>query len=551
MPIKLPGDESGVPHMSAEAFDAAGRDVLAMLVGYWQGLGARAGQLDAPAGANAQSTSRGAPERLATRLPVRSRVRPGELLAALPAHAPEVPEPWADVLNDVQRMLVPALTHWQSPDFYAYFPANASAPAVLGELLSAGLGVNGMLWATSPAATELETRVLDWLREALDLPEAFDSRANFAAGGGAGIGAGLVAGIATGGGVIQGTASEATLCALLAARQRWRAAGKPGVPTLYTSEQAHSSVLKAAMIAGLAESADDRTHLRLVPAGPDHALDTGALARLVAQDVREGRTPMFCCATLGSTGTMAFDDLTRIASVLDAADGTPRPWLHVDAALAGAAWICPELRARCAGVARADSLCFNPHKWLLVNFDCDVLWTSDKAALIGALSVTPEYLRTGQSAGEVIDYRDWGVPLGRRFRALKLWLVLRHYGLSGLRGYIREHLRLAGLAQELIGACPWLEVCAPRDPSSPLVVFAMAPRAGETPVQADARSRALLESLNASGRMLLSHTTLPRADPRRPGAFVLRLCVGSTLASELHVRAACDEIARVAAIMGA
>jgi aromatic-L-amino-acid decarboxylase len=527
MPIKLqrPGTvgSDGVGHMDAAAFEAAGREALSFLTSYWRGLGS--GEVG---------------------LPVRPGSAPGAVIDELAGEAPEQPQAWAAMMEDVRRLIVPGLTHWQSPDFYAYFPANSSAPAVLGELLSAGLGVNGMLWATSPAATELEVRLLDVLGVALGLPEKFDSRVN-----------------TSGGGVIQGTASEATLCALLAARRRWRAGGRVGVPTLYASEQAHSSVLKAAMIAGLADDAEDRTHVRIVAAGADHAMDLGELSRLVRADRASGRTPMFACATLGTTGTMAFDDVVGVGRVLDEprARGDTRDgmggagaWLHVDAAMAGAAWVCPELRGRCGGpeggLARADSLCFNPHKWLLVSFDCDLMWTSDTSSLVEALSVTPEYLRVGTDAGDGLrpmpDYRDWGVPLGRRFRSLKLWLVLRHYGLSGLRAYIREHLRLTAVAQGLIEACPALEVCAARDASSPLVVFACRAGSGESAASVDGRTRVLMERLNAGGTMLLSHTVLPMADARRPGGYVIRMCVGSVLASEAHVRRACAQITEAA-----
>jgi aromatic-L-amino-acid/L-tryptophan decarboxylase len=322
--------------------------------------------------------------------PVLSQVEPGWVRAQLPAHPPEQPEPFSDLLADVERIVLPGLTHWQHPSFFAYFPANASGPSILGELLSAGLGVQGMLWATSPAATELETHVLDWLRELLDLPERFASDG-------------------AGGGVIADSASSAVLCALLAARERatggdsnHRGVDRP--MTVYASAHAHSSVEKAVRIAGLGSS-----QLRLIDVDAAQALRPAALEARIVDDLAAGATPVMVVATVGTTSSAAIDPVAAIAEICR----SHGIWLHVDAAYAGPAAVCPELRGMHEGVAQADSYACNPHKWLLTNFDCTAFYVADRAALVGALSVLPEYLRNAATeSGAVIDYRDWQIPLG-------------------------------------------------------------------------------------------------------------------------------------------
>ncbi len=440
-------------------------------------------------------------------LPVAPRVAPGDVAAQLPAAPPEQGldvAGWDAVFADLERIVVPGLLHWQSPNFYGFFPCDASGPAILGELLAAGLGVNAMMWSTSPAATELETRVLDWMAELLALPETFTSRAP------------------NGGGAIQGTASESTLVAMVAAR--YRVGG--GDLVAYTSRQAHSSVTKAAIVTGLTPE-----RLRLVDTDATHAMRPDALAAAIRADRAAGRRPFYVCATVGTTSSTAVDPLAAIAEAMRetgmTADGG---WLHVDAAHAGAACICPEFRWMLDGVAAADSVCFNPHKWLLTNFDCDCFWTRDRRALTAALSITPEYLRNQASeSGAVVDYRDWQVPLGRRFRALKLWLVVRHYGAEGLRAYVREHVRLAALFETWVRADERFEVVAPRTVN--LVCFRLR---GD-----DDRTLALRDRLNASGRLFLTHTVLPVDGAER---VVLRLAIGSTPTAERHVRAAWDAI---------
>ena len=316
------------------------------------------------------------------------------------------------MLEDVDRIVLPGITHWQHPSFFAYFPCNNSGPSILGELLSAGLGVQGMLWSTSPACTEIETHVLDWLVDMLGLPECFRSSSS-------------------GGGVIQDSASSAALCAVLAARERATGylSGDQGLTrplTAYVSTQAHSSIEKAVRIAGLGSD-----HLRLVPVDERYAMRADALAELVRADRSAGRTPCFVAATVGTTSSNALDPLRAIGEICRR-EGL---WLHVDAAMAGTAALCPELRGIQDGLELADSYCFNPHKWMFTNFDCDCFWVADRSALVRTLSILPEYLRNAATeSGKVIDYRDWQVPLGRRFRALKLWFVIRWYGVARAAG---------------------------------------------------------------------------------------------------------------------
>ena len=433
-------------------------------------------------------------------LPVLSPVEPGWVRAQLPAHPPEDSEPWAAILADLDRVVVPATTHWQSPSFFAFFPANSSPPSVLGDLVASGLGVQGMLWATSPACTELEQHVLDWLLELLGLP--FD---RFSSAG-------------PGGGVIQHSASDANLCAVLAARDRARerAGGDLRRLVAYTSTHAHSSVEKGVRVAGL--TADQ---LRLIDVDDRGALRPDHLAALVAADVAAGRVPFLVVATVGTTSSLAIDPVAATADVC-AANGM---WLHVDAAMAGSAAIVPALRPLLLdGVDRVDSWCFDPHKWLFTNFDCDVLYVADRAALIESLSVLPEYLRNEASAsGTVVDFRDWHVPLGRRFRALKLWFVLRRFGAADLRRRIAEHVALAQWLAAEVDASDRFDRLAPTD----LNLVCLADREG------DAASERVLRAINASGRAYLTHT---RLDDR----YAIRVSIGQARTERRHVEALWD-----------
>jgi aromatic-L-amino-acid/L-tryptophan decarboxylase len=433
--------------------------------------------------------------------PVLSRSKPGDVRAALPVSPPDIGEDFTDILADMERVVLPGITHWQSPSFFAYFPGNASGPSILGELLSAGLGVQGMLWSTSPACTEVETHVLDWVVELLGLPAKFRSDG-------------------PGGGVIQDSASSATLCALLAARHR--AGGDITRLTVYASEQAHSSVEKAVRIAGLSEDA-----FRAIPTDAAYAMDVAALRRAVEADIRDGFTPCMVTASVGTTGSNAIDPVSAIADVCR----NHGIWLHVDAAMSGTAAVCPEFRWIHEGLEQADSYCFNPHKWMFTNFDCDCFYVADREPLIAALSILPEYLRNSATAsGNVIDYRDWHVPLGRRFRALKLWFVIRHYGTEGLRRHVRDHVQAA---QDLAG---WVE----KDPdwelavAAPLNLVCLRHRGGDDVTQS------VLERVNAGGRMFATHTRLD-------GHYVIRMSIGQTHTQHRHVEQAWDLLRAAAA----
>jgi aromatic-L-amino-acid decarboxylase len=437
------------------------------------------------------------------RYPVASPLAPGAIRALVPDHPPTEPEPWAAVRADLDRVVVPGLTHWQHPAFFAYFPSNSSFASILGELASAGLGVNGMLWATSPAATEIETAMLDWMRELLGLPERFASHG-------------------AGGGVIQGTASEATLCAVLAARHRAQAAGAPLERLVaYATAQSHSSIEKGLRIAGIPAE-----RLRLVDVDDAYALRPEALAAAVAADRAAGSVPFLVIASRGTTSSMAFDPTPAIAEVCRA-EGL---WLHVDAAMAGIAALCPELRWVNDGLEGVDSYCTNPHKWMGVNFDCDLFWVADRAALLAALSILPEYLRTAAAeAGQVIDYRDWQIPLGRRFRALKLWWAIRLEGVAAFQTMIRRHLDLTGELVRRVGADDRFELAAP--PSLNLVCVRL--RAG------DAATDALVAAANATGEALFTRTVLD-------GRSVLRFCIGGRATQAGHVEAAWALLQRLA-----
>ncbi len=425
-------------------------------------------------------------------------IEPGDVRAMLPEHPPTEPESWDAVLADVERVVVPTITHWQHPNWFAYFPSNNSYPSILGELLSAGLGVQGMSWVTSPACTEIETLMLDWMQELLDLPEAFRSTSE------------------RGGGVIQGSASEAALVAILAAR--WRAtagavntAGDTSRLTAYTTSQAHSSTEKGLRIAGIGTE-----RVRVVDHDDRFAMRPEAFAAAVAQDLDDGFVPFFVCSTHGTTSSLAFDPTGEIADVC----AEHRIWLHVDAAMSGIAALAPEFRWVNDGLDRADSYATNPHKWMGVNFDCTLFWVADRAALLGALSILPEYLRSqAAESGRAIDYRDWQVPLGRRFRALKLWFTIRLDGVEAICSRIRRDV---SLTQELAG---WVagderfEIVAPH----PLNLLCLRV-AGDD----DTATDALVDRINASGESHVTRTVLD-------GRSVMRVSIGARTTTREHV----------------
>jgi aromatic-L-amino-acid decarboxylase len=437
----------------------------------------------------------------AERYPVMSQVEPGALARALPASAPALGEPISDVLDDVERQIVPALTHWNSPTFFGYFSICASGPGILADFLSSALNQQAMLWRTSPAATELEAVSLSWLRQLMGLPASFE-------------------------GVIYDTASISTLHALAAARER----ALPGVRRtgldgradahglrVYCSDQAHSSVDKAVILLGLGADAVVR-----IPSDEAFRMRPDALAARVAEDRAAGLHPLAVVATTGTTSTTSVDPVPAIADVCER-EGL---WLHIDAAYGGAAAIVPEMAWVLAGAERADSLVVNPHKWMLTPFDLSVLFCRHMDLLREAFSLVPEYLKTSEPA-EVRNLMDTGVQLGRRFRSLKLWFILRYFGADGMRARIAEHLRLASLLAGWVDADPDFERLAPAPMS--VVCFRARPESLQNdPAALDKLNEQLLLDLNAGGRLFLSHTKLR-------GAFVLRVAIGHARTTEAHV----------------
>lgn len=445
--------------------------------------------------------------------PVRPEVVPGSVRAALGPLLPEQPRPLDALLDEVDRVVVPATLHWQHPAFFGYFPANASLASVLGDLLSGGLGAQGMLWSTSPAGTEVEQALLDELAGALGLDPAFT-----VAGGG--------------GGTIADSASSAALVALLAAlhrvsrldgsRSRWRTDGVDGRERVYVTAETHSSLAKAVRVAGLGARG-----LRTVDTATDGTMSPEALDAALRADVADGLVPVLVCPTVGTTGTGAVDPVRAVAEVAR----TQGVWVHVDAAWAGVAAVCPEHRGLIDGVELADSVVTDAHKWLLTAFDASLLWVRDATALPDALSITPEYLRNAASeSGAVVDYRDWQVSLGRRFRALKLWAVLQAFGREGLQAHVRGHVALAGELAARVAAEPGFVLAAP--PSLALVCLRV--ETGD-PEGDDRVTRALLEAVNASGRAFLTHTVVD-------GRYAIRVAIGAMATTAADVDALWEQL---------
>ena len=443
-------------------------------------------------------------------LPVTPAVAPGDIRSRIPETPPLDSEPFDALFDDFRRVIVPGMTHWNHPGWFAYFPCNNSPPSILGEMLTSTIGAQGMSWATSPAATELEQVVMDWLRQMIGLP------------------AGYV-------GVIQDTASTATLVALLTARER-ATEGRTGAHGLdaadaplavYASREAHSSVDKAVKLAGYGLE-----RLRHIETDDAYALQPEALARALEADRAAGVRPACVVASVGTTSSTAVDPLRPIAELCRRYGA----WLHIDAAYAGAAAIVPELRPLFDGMEEADSIVLNPHKWLLTNFDCTAYFVRDPAALLSTFQATPEYLRTAYDA-EVVNFRDWGIQLGRRFRALKLWFVIRSYGVEGLRAIIRRHVALARELAGWIAADPAYEVMAPVPFG--LVCFRWRP-GGRSEAELDSLNARLLAAVNAGRERYLTHTRLA-------GRYAIRLVVGQRATEREHVRAAWDAVRRAAA----
>jgi len=434
--------------------------------------------------------------------PVRARTAPGDIARAMAAHAPANGEPLEVILRDAREKLLPGITHWQHPGFLGYFGITASTPGILAEMLAAALNVNGMIWATSPAATELEQVVMRWLAEVLGIGDAWF-------------------------GQITDTASTSTLLALAAARDadpsidaRGRGlAGRADLPALrvYCSEFAHSSVDKAVMTLGIGHQ-----NLVKIPVDQRFRLRPDALASAIAADRAAGYRPIAIVATVGTTSVASIDPVNAIADIAE----REKLWLHVDASYAGAAAIAPEFRWVLDGVMRVDSLVVNPHKWMAVPVGCSALWVRHAESLRRAFTLVPEYLRT--SAGDVLDYHDVGFQLGRPFRALKLWMVMRAYGVNGLAGIIRKHCALAKQFAAWVRAGDGWEASAPVELS--LVCFRYAPK-GMSPAEADAANTRILETVNKGGHALLSHTKLN-------DRVVLRLAIGNFRTEEQHIHTA-------------
>lgn len=441
------------------------------------------------------------------KFPILSQVKPGEIKESLPLSAPQTGEPFDRMMHDVDKVIMPGITHWQSPNFYAYFPSNTSFPSILGDLLSSGLGVQGMIWATSPAATELETRVLDWLAEMMGMPEKFKSTS-------------------TGGGVIQDTASTSALTAVIAARERATgfSSNEKGIEkklTAYISTQTHSSIEKAIKIAGIG-----RENLRLIDVDEKFSMRPEQLKRQIQEDKAAGFTPFFICAAMGTTSSNAIDPIAKIGEIAQ----DENCWLHIDAAMSGTAMLCPEYRYHIKGAELADSYCFNPHKWMFTNFDCDVFWVANRQDLINTFSILPEYLRNkATESGEVFDYRDWHVQLGRRFRSLKLWFVIRHYGVEGLQFHIRKHIEFAQKFTVWVNQSDDFEIFV--EPPFNLVCFRH--KAGND------FNMLLMNTVNETGKAYFTHTKLN-------GQVVLRLSIAQTHTEENNVRETWELIRKTA-----
>lgn len=429
---------------------------------------------------------------------MQAQVSPGEVRAMLPGSAPESAEPFEALLRDLDEVVVPGLAQWQHPGWFTYFPAQSSPPSILGEMASAALGPQGMMWVTAPATTEIESHVLDWLVDLTGAPQDWKTTG-------------------PGGGVIQMSASDSTHTALVVAREvcRSRTGAAAEQMVAYTSAQAHSSIEKGARVAGVGR-------VRLIDVDDCFALRPEALAQAITDDLAAGSAPAFVGASVGTTATTAVDPIRAIGEIA----AQHNLWFHVDAAYAGAAMICEEFRHHQDGLELADSYTFNPHKWLATNFDCSVFWVADRKPLIDTLAITPPYLANAASdAGEVIDYRDWHVPLGRRFRALKLWWVLRSFGVEGLRERIRANVRQARGLAEWIQRQQELTLIAPTPFA--LVCFAH--------VDGDEATQRLLDSLNSDPSVYVLGSSVN-------GRAFIRVSIGSTWTTDRHVAALRERI---------
>jgi aromatic-L-amino-acid decarboxylase len=441
--------------------------------------------------------------------PVKSRVAPKEIIQQLPKSPPEQGEPFEVIFKDFQEIIIPGITHWQHPSFFAYFNANNSFPSVLAEMLTATMGAQCMIWQTSPAAAELEERVMQWTAELIGLPKNFD-------------------------GVIQETASAATLCSLLSAREKFSNYGvnKNGLYnfkkfTVYCSRETHSSIEKAVKVIGLGKE-----NLRKIEVDDTFAMVPGKLEEAILQDKQQGFVPLAVVVTIGTTGSTAIDPLEPIGHICQ----KHNLWLHVDAAYAGTALVLPEKKEVIKGIEMVDTFVFNPHKWMFTNFDCSAYFVQDREPLIRSLEILPEYLKT-KEGGRVNNYRDWGIQLGRRFRALKLWFVLRSFGVSGIREKIKNHVQWAQELAAEIQASEEFELLAPVPFST--ICFRYKPKGVSDLDTLNHLNQQLMESLNASGKLYLTHTKLN-------GVYTLRFVIGQTSQEKRHIEKAWERIKETA-----
>ena len=434
-------------------------------------------------------------------LPVKPPLKPGDIRERIPIEPPAQGEPMDRVFQDFHEIVLPGITHWQHPSWFAYFPANNSPPSILAEMLTAGIGAQCMVWQTSPAATELEEVVLEWLRQMLGLPEGMA-------------------------GVIQDTASTATLVALLSAREKATnfTANLRGIQktlTVYASEETHSSIEKGVKISGYGKE-----NLRYIPTDDKFAMIPEKLEEAIVEDKNKGFQPACVIGTVGTTSSTAVDPLALIGKICR----RHNVWFHVDAAFSGTAAILPEKKWMLDGIEHVDSFVFNPHKWMLTNFDCSAYFVRDEGVLIRTFEIHPEYLKTGVDA-EVKNYRDWGIQLGRRFRALKLWFVIRSYGVEGLQNVVREHIRLAGMVKNWVEQDERFELMAPVPVS--LVCFRL--NDGRDENQLNELNKEFLERLNQTGKLLLTQTSLREK-------YVVRMSIAARLTEEKHVQEAWELI---------
>ncbi|MGY8914861.1 MAG: pyridoxal phosphate-dependent decarboxylase family protein [Flavobacteriales bacterium] len=441
--------------------------------------------------------------------PVKSQVEPKAIYNQINSAIPEQGQEMEDIFNDFKKIILPGITHWQNPNFFAYFQANTSPPSILAEMLTATLGVQGMKWETSPAATELEDKMMEWLGEGIGIPKEWA-------------------------GVIQDSASMATLSAILTARERLsnylvNEEGFDGYTNLrvYCSDQTHSSIEKGAKIAGVGKN-----NVIKIPTNELLEMRSDLLLKQIESDIKNGYQPLCIVVALGTTGTMAMDPLEKIGMLAE----KYKIWLHVDAAYAGAAFLLPEFQGLMKGIEKADSFVFNPHKWLFTNFDCTAYFVKDKKVLLNTFSILPEYLKTA-SDGLVNNYCDWGIPLGRRFRSLKLWFVMRHYGLEGLQKMLRLHIELAKWLETEVKKEPTFEMVVPR--SMNLICFRYVPEGVKDQEQLNAINEQLLQKLNAMGKLYLTHTKID-------GIYTLRMSIGQTNVTQAHLEKAWKGIQEMA-----